>query len=250
MNFYTNFQYPPSLLPVLGTLLYDPPTPPLPDISPGGVAGRHAASCLVHPPASPRLHPHGALRAMLGAVPTTVPSLWNVTGDRHSPHQVNPSAGPPQHFWLSLTVVWSTGPHLSPGAVVGLRWHGHCSTALLGISQSLVWCSCHMHHLTLSLTHTLPSLCSGPPLPQKAHSPLLLLAFVCGLGWPSPFPLDKRSLLCGFLILSYLSTSRLVSRIYLEFPFVQGGSYHPNWLLFQTDNLSTQHHLSLQSHDI
>lgn len=31
-NFYTNFQYPPSLLPVLGTLLYDP-LPPHPSLT-------------------------------------------------------------------------------------------------------------------------------------------------------------------------------------------------------------------------
>lgn len=43
-----------------------PPTPPLPDISPGGVAGRHAASCLVHRLHLPDCIPTGPFVPRLG----------------------------------------------------------------------------------------------------------------------------------------------------------------------------------------
>ena len=85
----------------------------------------------------------------------------------------------------SLTAVWSTGPHLSPGAVLGLRWDGHCSTALPGIGQSLVWSSCHMHHLTLSLTLTPFTLLRTSSSPEGSFS-LIASCFCVWLGMAFP----------------------------------------------------------------
>lgn len=136
-----------------GNFVIRPPTPPLPDISPGRVACRHPASCLLHPLHFPGCIPTGPFVPRLGQFQPQCP---------HS--QVSPGTGTALNsqslcwattaLWAkSLTAVRSTGPHLSPGAVLGLRWDGPaaqpCRASASPLSDPHATCI-----ISLCLTHT------------------------------------------------------------------------------------------------
>lgn len=89
-----------------------------------------------------------------------------------------------------------------------------------------------MLHVSPPTPSLFSSLAHGLLFTLKAQFPLLPLTFACGLGRLSPLPNYKKTLLCGFLILSHLSTHRVVSGMYLEPAFLQDESCCPNILLF------------------